>query len=74
MEQSTSILWSFILAMVLHPDIFRKAQSSVDAVCHERLPDFTDRDSLPYVDALVRESLRWNPVVALSASFTSDGR
>lgn len=52
--------------MVLHPDIFREAQDSVDRVCKERLPDFTDYDSLPYVHAIVKECLRWNPVVALS--------
>lgn len=65
--QSTAITWSFLLAMVLYPDIFKKAQASVDRVCKGRIPDFTDKNSLPYVDALVKESLRWNPVAALSA-------
>ncbi|KAF5341606.1 hypothetical protein D9758_014087 [Tetrapyrgos nigripes] len=30
-----------------------------------RLPDFSDFGSIPYVDALLRESLRWIPVVPL---------
>ena len=52
--------------MVLHPDIFQRAQASVDQVCEDRLPDFTDYDALPYVHAVVRECFRWHPVVALS--------
>ncbi|KAL3465730.1 hypothetical protein BJX64DRAFT_285332 [Aspergillus heterothallicus] len=27
-----------------------------------RLPTFSDRENLPYVDALVKEALRWHPV------------
>lgn len=57
----------FILAMVLHPEVQRKAQDSIDSVCQGRLPDFSDYDHLPYVHAAIRESLRWWPVVMLSA-------
>lgn len=53
--------------MVLYPDVLKKAQQAVDAVCEGRLPEFSDYDSLPYVHALVKETLRWNPTVPLSA-------
>ena len=33
-----------------------------------RLPTFADFGSLPYIDAIVKESLRWNPVVPLGVS------
>ena len=59
-------MWSFVLAMVLHPDTQRKAQKSIDRVCQGRLLDFSDYDRLPYVHAIVKECLRWNPVIALS--------
>ena len=52
--------------MVLNPDIQRRAQASIDQVVQGRLPDFSEYDALPYVHALAQESLRWNPVVALS--------
>lgn len=46
--------------MALHPDAQRKAQAEIDLVVgHDRLPDWSDRQSLPYVDALVNEVLRY---------------
>jgi cytochrome P450 len=50
------------LAMVLHPEIMQKAQQELDDVLGNRLPDFSDRSSLPYIDAILREVLRWQPV------------
>lgn len=67
-DTTLSIFWSFILVMVLHPDIQHRAQECVDKVCDGRLPDFDDIGSIPYVDALVRECLRWNPVLALDSA------
>jgi len=31
----------------------------------DRLPDFSDRPALPYLDAILRETLRWNPVAPM---------
>jgi len=55
---------TFFLAMTLHPDFQRRAQAEIDSVTGgTRLPQYEDRQSLPFVDALVKEVLRWNPVV-----------
>lgn len=52
--------------MVLYPEIQSKGQEEIDRVIgKDRLPSFTDRDSLPYVNAIVKEVLRWNPAVPL---------
>ena len=52
--QSISVLETFFLAMLHYPDVYRKAQEEIDRVIgNERLPDFTDRYSLPYLEALV---------------------
>ncbi|CAL1715497.1 unnamed protein product [Somion occarium] len=65
-DTTVSALGSFISAMVLHPKVQNKAQQEIDTVVgSERLPDYSDRDSLPYVDAIVNETLRWHPVVPL---------
>lgn len=56
----------FTLAMVLNPRVWKHAQAEIDAVTGtHRLPDFGDRPALPYVDAIIRETLRWWPVVPL---------
>ncbi|KAJ7670878.1 cytochrome P450 [Mycena polygramma] len=62
---TVSALGTFILAMVMYPDVYRKAQAAVDDVVgYRRLPDF--EDDIPYVDAIVREVLRWRPVLPLA--------
>ncbi|GJE99700.1 cytochrome P450 [Phanerochaete sordida] len=65
-DTTEAIIASSFLALVRHPEIQKRAQTSIDEVCQGRLPNFTDFDRLPYVDALVREGLRWNPAVALN--------
>ncbi|KAG2077741.1 cytochrome P450 [Suillus decipiens] len=55
---------SFFLAMTLFPDVQKKAQAEIDAVIGpDRLPSFADQDSLPYIEALTKEALRWHSVV-----------
>jgi len=49
----------FILTMLLHPDCQRRAQEEIDAVVgSDRLPDFNDRDSLPYLECILNETHR----------------
>ncbi|KAJ7512087.1 cytochrome P450 [Mycena galericulata] len=58
--QTLSALRAFIHMMVLHPDIQDKVQAEIDAVVGDkRLPNFDDRNSLPYIDALYRELIRF---------------
>lgn len=50
--------------MTLHPSIVRKAQAELDSVIGpDRLPSFADRPDLPYCEAVLKEVLRWGPVV-----------
>ena len=42
-------MWTFVMAMILYPDVQKKAQEEIDRVVgSDRLPDFQDRKSLPY--------------------------
>lgn len=44
-------------------DVQHKAQEEMRSIIgNDRLPTFEDRPSLPYVDAIYREVLRWKPV------------
>ncbi|RSL42374.1 hypothetical protein CEP53_012230, partial [Fusarium sp. AF-6] len=56
----------FILNMVLHPEIQEKARSQLDSVIGpDRLPNFSDRASLPYIEHIVQEIYRWSPLAPL---------
>ncbi|KZT69355.1 cytochrome P450 [Daedalea quercina L-15889] len=58
--KTTTVLTTFILLMVLHPDILEKAQMEVDKeVGDSRLPDINDRPALPYLEAVLKETYRW---------------
>jgi cytochrome P450 len=53
----------FIFAMLLHPEVQAIARAEIDAVVgRDRLPGFEDRSSLPYVEAVLMEVLRWMPI------------
>lgn len=66
-------MWSFILAMTLHPEIQKKAQAEIDGVTRgERLPDFSDLKFMPFVEAVFQETLRWGCPVTLSTKCTLD--
>ena len=48
--------------MAKFPDIQRRAQAELDLVVGSRLPMLSDRPNLPYVDALIKEVMRWHPI------------
>ncbi|KAG1729789.1 cytochrome P450 [Suillus lakei] len=62
-DTTVSAIYAFFLAMTLYPDVQKKAQAEIDGVVGpDRLPSFADRASLPYVEALAKEIIRWNPI------------
>ncbi|KAJ7473585.1 cytochrome P450 [Mycena galericulata] len=65
-DTTAASLYGFFLAMVLTPDVQRRAQAEIDAVIGgARLPCLSDRNHLPYVSAVVTELLRWHSVAPL---------
>jgi cytochrome P450 len=56
--------------MLQNPDIQRKGQAAVDKVLGDRLPNFSDMDSIPFVDAIMKECLRWQQVVPLGSLYS----
>ncbi|KAL4077432.1 cytochrome P450 [Scleroderma citrinum] len=60
-DTANSVSYAFYLAMTLYPRVMKKAQAELDAVVgSKRLPTFADRPSLPYLEALFTELLRWH--------------
>lgn len=68
------VIVACILAMVIHPEVQKKAQEELDRVVGKRLPEFSDKESLPYISCIAWECLRWNPVTpfGLAHSVTED--
>jgi len=65
-DTTVSYLTSFMLAMVVYPEVQRKAQAELDTVIGTgRLPTFEDRKNLPYINALCNEIIRWLPVLPI---------
>ena len=52
--------------MAIHPGIQEKAQTEIDRVIgRNRLPEFSDRPKLPYIEGIYREVLRSRPPLPL---------
>lgn len=74
--QMSSGISSFFLAMAMNTSVQEKAQLEIDLVCESqgRLPTFADKPSLPYVEAVILEVLRWGAITPLGLPhrFTGD--
>ncbi|KIJ28558.1 hypothetical protein M422DRAFT_37308 [Sphaerobolus stellatus SS14] len=66
-DTTTAAIEWFLLAMVMFPEVQKKAQDELTKVIgQERLPEFEDRPELPYIDALVKEVLRFFVITPLA--------
>jgi len=55
--------------MVCCPEVQRKAQDELDRVVGpHRLPEFGDRENLPYIELICKEVYRWQPVVPMGVA------
>jgi len=65
-ETSVAATFAFLFLMVQNPEAQRRAQVEIDRLTNqERVPDFDDREALPYVEAVVRETYRRYPVAPM---------
>jgi cytochrome P450 len=52
--------------MTLYPEVQAKAQAEIDTVVGStRLPHFSDRHQLPYVDAVLKEVYRFGMILPM---------
>ncbi|PBK61153.1 cytochrome P450 [Armillaria solidipes] len=58
-EQTISTMNSFILAMVLHPDVQHRAHAELDTTIGcGNFPTYEDKQNLPFINAILKETLR----------------
>ncbi|KAF9044362.1 putative CyP450 monooxygenase [Panaeolus papilionaceus] len=71
-DTTASAVQAFFLAMAMYPEAQKKAQAEIDSVIgNDRLPEFQDRPSLPYVEAVVKETMRWHQIVPFAIAHMS---
>ncbi|EJD43161.1 cytochrome P450 [Auricularia subglabra TFB-10046 SS5] len=73
-DTTLSAMKAFVKAMILNPDVKRKAQEEIDRVLPaDRLPTLADRSkfSLPYLEAVLCETYRLYPPVPLGVPHQS---
>ncbi|KAJ5631949.1 hypothetical protein N7490_008288 [Penicillium lividum] len=62
-ETTASTLNNWLLAMTLYPEVIEKAQEELDRVVGpDQLPNWDHEKDLPYIRAIIKETLRWRPV------------
>lgn len=61
-DTTANQILTLILALAKNPEIQKRAQKEIDAVCGtQRAPLFSDFDRLPYINCIVKEGMRWRP-------------
>jgi len=68
-ESTYSTVLTFIMAMAMNPRIQKLVQQEMDSVLSANgvtFPSFEHRSSLPYLDAAIKETMRWHPALPLS--------
>ena len=64
---STTFVHKLILCMAYHPEVQLRAQAEVDKVVGtERMPKLNDVESMPYVQAVIKEIHRFYPAAPLA--------
>jgi cytochrome P450 len=54
-DTTASTLLTFCLAMNAYPDILKRCQEEIDALCVDRMPSIEDMHQLPYMRACINE-------------------
>jgi len=58
-DTTVAAINTFYAAMLLFPDVQRKAKQELDRVLGGRLPEISDEKDIPYITALVKEIFRY---------------
>lgn len=63
-DTSSNATVTFIHAMTKYPEVLKKAQAEIDSVVgEERSPVWSDYSKLQYITQIVKETMRWRPVL-----------
>ncbi|EIM81797.1 cytochrome P450 [Stereum hirsutum FP-91666 SS1] len=64
---------TFMMAMALNPEKQKRAQAEVDNIVgSDRMPAISDIAQMPYVNLVIKETLRWHPSLPLGIARRTD--
>lgn len=62
-ETTATTINNWTLAMAMFPEAMKKGHEELDRIVGSgRMPEWEDEKDLPYIRAIVKETLRWRPV------------
>lgn len=64
-----NLAWTFY-CLAIHPEVEEKARKEITDVCGDKDPRYEDLNKLPYLKAVLSESLRLYPSVPLDIKYT----
>jgi cytochrome P450 len=65
-DTTASQLCTLIMAFTVYPDVQVKARQEIDRVCGSgRAPGWSDFQDLPYINAIIKEGMRWRPTYVI---------
>ncbi|EDO42736.1 predicted protein [Nematostella vectensis] len=66
LESTISSLRWCVAFLIYHPEVQARAQAELDDVIGEKFPTLADREKLPYIEAVIAETLRMGSNVPLA--------
>lgn len=69
-DTTAAELVAFVQALLLFPDVQKKAQEELDRVCGDRYPTKEDAEALPYICSCIKEVCRWVSWCILRRTFS----
>lgn len=65
-DTSSSLILTIIQALVLNPAIHERAHREIFNIAGEsRSPQWSDMERLPYINTIIKEGHRWQPILPL---------
>lgn len=62
-DTTAAQLLTLVMAFAKFPQVQIQARKEIDSICGvERSPQWSDFKTLPYINAIVKEGMRWRPV------------
>ncbi|KAL1744516.1 cytochrome P450 [Schizophyllum fasciatum] len=75
MDTTVATILNFTLDMLANPEVQRRAQAELDSVLAPgQLPEFGDEERLPYITAIMRETMRLYPVAPMALPHLHSGQ